>query len=275
MKKLLISSIAAVLLISTTPLSSFAKDNDLLTHVLNKDVQKYEGAYKKLTNSNFDKIFSEIVEFRKNNPEANQEELNQKVMEITDKYSNNDNSYSLMAADDDYDWPVPGTTLNDQEQELYDSNPFFGLYSLAAGKTAWDYTASKFGRNGLGDRSDAFRHASWNLILVGLTDDTWAKAWTDAHEYGAADYSKNNPHTKMDLHNNGEGRYKAAQEGINGYSDPDDVLYDVDRYIDELYFSGKLKRLVKKSNNSEKITGKEPWDQLKVINFTGRESDFE
>ncbi|GEC87874.1 DUF6973 domain-containing protein [Brevibacillus brevis] len=228
-----------------------------------------------MKNGDFDKIFSEIVNFRTNNPDASQDELNDKLLEITEKYSNNSNDqFSAKASGDDYDWPVPGTTLNDQEQEMYDSNPIYGIYALGAGKTAWDYTIAKFGRNGLGDRSDAFRHAAWSLILVSMTDDAWTRAWTDAHEYGAADYSKNNPHAKMDLHNNGEGRYKATKEGLSGYTDPADVVYIIDDYIDEVYFSGDLKRLVKKSNNSEKITGKEPWDQLKVTYFTGDESDF-
>ncbi|MGG4441720.1 hypothetical protein [Brevibacillus fortis] len=65
----------------------------------------------------------------------------------------------------------------------------------------------------------------------------------------------------MDMHNNAEGRYKAAQEGI----DSDSSRSDVKIAIDELYKSGKLKK-INKPNKKEST-----WTLEK---FTGKEEDY-
>ena len=76
-------------------------------------------------------------------------------------------------------------------------------------------TNKEFGYNGLGDKSDGFRHGTWNALLTRDISRAWAELYTTAHESGksneqlerrAADNFKEKDHRKMDLHNNAEGR---------------------------------------------------------------------
>lgn len=68
--------------------------------------------------------------------------------------------------------------------------------------TAYNETQRVFGRNGLNDESDAFRHCFWSAILARGIGYFWAKGFTDAHESKPG----NDPAQKaMDLHNNSVG----------------------------------------------------------------------
>lgn len=59
---------------------------------------------------------------------------------------------------------------------------------------------------------NAIKHASWNAIATIYTNDTnYVKNFTNAHEYGQPIVTSNTEifkHTKMDIFNNGVGRYQ-------------------------------------------------------------------
>lgn len=67
---------------------------------------------------------------------------------------------------------------------------------------AYSETSTRFGKNGLNDESDAFRHCFWSAWLAREIGFDGAKQFTTAHESGEG----NNPKQKeMDLHNNALG----------------------------------------------------------------------
>ena len=60
--------------------------------------------------------------------------------------------------------------LTESEKKLCIRYPFDALKVNTAKDIATSQTATKFGSNGLGDRSDAFRHGIWNVemtVLIG------------------------------------------------------------------------------------------------------------
>jgi len=159
--------------------------------------------------------------------------------------------------------PVPASliadgqaNLNSQEQSLYNQNPSKGFKALVAGDEAYDLTQDRFGRNGHNDKSDAYRHAAWNIFIVGFTNDIeWARLWTNAHEYGAS----SNPYWEkaMDLHNNYVGRNYADSYNISTSSS----ITTTRSVCDKAYFSGQLKYLPNGNDES-------------YVTFKGYSSDF-
>lgn len=106
----------------------------------------------------------------------------------------------------DYDdLPIIREYLNPIEQQLYLAHPVDGTRAILAAKDATNLTQSSYENaclhNGNGD---AFRHATWNALMVLRIGATRAKEWGDAHEDGAA----GNPalEKQMDLFNNAVGR---------------------------------------------------------------------
>lgn len=247
------------------------KEDSYLYIALGKDDQDYEGAHNYLKNENFKRNFKvigeELSNYQKDNPDATEEELNEFFIETAKKYSKEGSEKRIAKSDGEYeleDYDIP--KLNEYEEVLFDDNPKKGYWSIAAGVEAYDYTDYLFGSTKWpGGKNDAFRHAYWNITMVMLVNDQWADDWATAHELGAADYSKNNPHVKMDLHNNDEGRYKAAQDGL----DPNDHFTDARKSAHELYEGGKLKYL----KNWDKYP--RDWNKLDLTRFTGKSSDYE
>lgn len=89
--------------------------------------------------------------------------------------------------------------------------PFDALKVNQAKNIATSQTENKFGYNGLGDRSDAFRHGIWNAEMTVLIGKERAELFATAHE--DKDISGNEmdgypktAHKEMDLHNNEIGR---------------------------------------------------------------------
>lgn len=94
--------------------------------------------------------------------------------------------------------------LNNQEIALYKTNIAKGLLCLANGKFALDYAASNYIDSVLHNgNGDAFRHSLWNYGMTIDVGSTFAKQWSDAHEYG----SSGQPaiEKSMDLYNNAIG----------------------------------------------------------------------
>lgn len=106
------------------------------------------------------------------------------------------------------------TRLTDGEKLLIASDPKAALITQLCSEMAFKWTKDKFGYNGLGDKSDGYRHACWNALMTRDINKIWAKAYATAHEdkskeelaKKASDGYKESQHRKMDLHNNEVGR---------------------------------------------------------------------
>ncbi len=108
------------------------------------------------------------------------------------------------------DW----SRLTTGEKIMIASNPVAGLKTNALGNTAYIYTQQKFGTNGLGDRSDGYRHAIWNALMTRDINRAWADGYATAHEDKTwaelntrdTDGYFKYQHRTMDLNNNRVGR---------------------------------------------------------------------
>lgn len=129
--------------------------------------------------------------------------------------------------------------LTSREKWLIVTSPFKAIETFEISKKAFGYTEKEFGYNGLGDRSDAFRHATWNALLCKYIDKEWAEDITTAHEEKseeelnrtASDGNTERQHRNMDLHNNEQGRLCWY------YSDSEDSTSDetlINRVINKL-----------------------------------------
>jgi len=65
-------------------------------------------------------------------------------------------------------------------------------------------TKSTFGRNGKGDKSDAFRHAFWQARNTQDVGESFTEKWSDAHEYSTPT-NEVTTDLYMDIHNNNVG----------------------------------------------------------------------
>lgn len=167
--------------------------------------------------SDFSMLCKEIEAFKDANPSSNPKEIvkyfNSKagLQEKPDKKpllslsilaSVNALSYS--------DW----TNLTTAEKLLVASDPVSALITNSCKEKAYQYTKDKFGYNGLGDKSDGYRHGIWNALMSRDISKAWAEAYATAHEaksqtelnQKAADGYYEYQHRDMDLHNNQEGR---------------------------------------------------------------------
>lgn len=101
--------------------------------------------------------------------------------------------------------------LTDSEKRLCIRYPFDVLKVNEAKNIATSQTEVKFGFNGLGDRSDAFRHGIWNAEMTVLIGKEKAELFATAHEDKdvtgmESDGYPKTAHRDMDLHNNEVGR---------------------------------------------------------------------
>ena len=101
--------------------------------------------------------------------------------------------------------------LTDSEKKLVIRYPFDALKVNTAKDIAQSQTEKKFGYNGLGDRSDAFRHGIWNAEMTILIGSEKAELFATAHEDKDTDGTESDgfskeAHKNMDLHNNAVGR---------------------------------------------------------------------
>lgn len=102
-------------------------------------------------------------------------------------------------------------SLTDSEKKLCIRYPFDALKVNTAKNIAISQTETKFGKNGLGDRSDAFRHGIWNAEMTVLIGREKAELFATAHEDkevigNESDGYPKIAHRDMDLHNNEVGR---------------------------------------------------------------------
>lgn len=102
-------------------------------------------------------------------------------------------------------------SLTESEKKLVIRYPFAALDVNTAKNIATTQTERMFGYNGLGDRSDAFRHGIWNAEMTILIGKEKAELFATAHEDkdvtgNESDGYPKVAHKEMDLHNNIVGR---------------------------------------------------------------------
>ncbi len=120
--------------------------------------------------------------------------------------------------------------LTDSEKKLCIRYPFDALKVNTAKNIATSQTEAKFGFNGLGDRSDAFRHGIWNAEMTILIGKEKAELFATAHEdkdvtgYESDGYPKT-AHRDMDLHNNELGRHIGAENASVSEDEMADIIY--------------------------------------------------
>ena len=120
--------------------------------------------------------------------------------------------------------------LTDSEKKLCIRYPFDALKVNTAKNIATSQTEAKFGFNGLGDRSDAFRHGIWNAEMTILIGKEKAELFATAHEdkdvtgYESDGYPKT-AHRDMELHNNELGRHIGAENASVSEDEMADIIY--------------------------------------------------
>lgn len=110
------------------------------------------------------------------------------------------------------------TVLTAGEKLLLATNPSKAILTNSCKEKAFNFTKDKFGFNGLGDKSDGYRHGMWNALMTRDIDRSWASTYATAHEdktqeqlnKKAVDGYYEYQHRNMDLHNNQIGRDQVA-----------------------------------------------------------------
>ena len=120
--------------------------------------------------------------------------------------------------------------LTDSEKKLCIRYPFDALKVNKAKNIATSQTEAKFGTNGLGHRSDAFRHGIWNAEMTVLIGKERAELFATAHEDKdvtgtESDGYPKTAHRDMDLHNNEVGREIGEKNKEASESEMADIIY--------------------------------------------------
>ena len=149
-------------------------------------------------NDDFGELIKIIIEIKSKNPEKGNEEI--ETLIVRQVSLRRDSGVSNI-------W----NSLTDTEKKLVIRYPLDALKVNTAKNIATTQTEKKFGYNGLGDRSDAFRHGMWNAEMVILIGSEKAEMFATAHEDKDITGLEVDGHTKlehknMDIHNNAEGR---------------------------------------------------------------------
>ena len=143
------------------------------------------------------------------NEGLNVDEIVEQINKEAENEVPNNNSRSI--SDQIYRAIKGWKNLNDIEKKLYVTHPVAALQVNIASKRAAKYTYKTFDFNGLGDVTDAFRHAVWCALMARDIGPELAKEFSDAHENGYTDeelaqYVRDGntgyAHKDMDLYNN-------------------------------------------------------------------------
>ncbi|OHU87924.1 MULTISPECIES: DUF6973 domain-containing protein [Pseudoalteromonas] len=142
-------------------------------------------------------------------------------------------------------------SLNTYEKALVVASPANAYITDITKDKAYTYTNNEYGFNGLGDESDAFRHAIWNALMSKYISEFWAYQFATAHEQKsqeelnkvARDGNLESEHQKMDLHNNKEGR--------DCWHWNDSIVYTSDDTL--------IERVRDKVKSNQRVTGQLYW----------------
>ena len=165
----------------------------------------------------FSTLIDEIQCIKEAHPEFNDE----RILEIIDQ---NHTKFERGISDI---W----NSLTDSEKKLCIRYPFAALKVNTAKNIATSKTESKFGMNGLGDRSDAFRHGIWNAEMTILIGKEKAELFATAHEDkdvtgNESDGYPKAAHRDMDLHNNAVGREIGEDNNKATEEEMADIIYN-------------------------------------------------
>ncbi|MCK5401172.1 MAG: hypothetical protein KAJ28_06020, partial [Flavobacteriaceae bacterium] len=135
----------------------------------------------------------------------------------------NQNPYSV--------WKI----LSQAEKDLIKEYPFEAYGIFKNREIAENETRARFGSNGRNDKSDAFRHAYYNVINAKVVGVDMAKLFSDAHE-------SENPiililEEQMDLFNNNIGHQSISGNGSLSLSQLADLIYQKLLNGDLIYLS--------------------------------------
>lgn len=188
------------------PMSAMASEN-------NYEVSDLIGAEQR----EFEQLISEIQVIKTEQPEYTEK----MVQDIMDEHHR---EFERGIADI---W----NALTDSEKKLCIRYPFDALKVNAAKNIATSKTEAKFGFNGLGDRSDAFRHGIWNAEMTILIGKEKADLFATAHEDkdvtgNESDGYPKTAHRDMDLHNNEVGRCIGADNSHASEDEMADIIYN-------------------------------------------------
>lgn len=209
MKKSLIKIVGMLLIVATlSPVTVQAST-----------IQQTEGDLASIQSTEFENLIYEIQSIKEEHPEYT-EEMILKIMNERHPHIK-DSSKGIIDI-----W----NALTDSEKKLCIRYPFDALKVNTAKDIATSQTEAKFGFNGLGDRSDAFRHGIWNAEMTVLIGKEKAELFATAHEDkdvtgNESDGYPKEAHRDMDLHNNEVGR--TIGETNSGCSEDEmaDIIY--------------------------------------------------
>lgn len=186
--------------------NSYSNGKEINTQLENEYTELLEKGYTK-EDLSFIEISNQIVDLKEDSIE------NEEIIEIIDRQSE-ENKVNVIRGnflENAYDvWD--GLTFD--EKSLVAQNPVKAIAAFASSKKTAEITKQIFGKNGLGDKSDGFRHATWCALMARDAGAKFAKDFSNAHESGkteeflqqnASDGYKEADHREMDLHNNGVG----------------------------------------------------------------------
>lgn len=170
----------------------------------------------KIRDSEFEILIQEIQNIRNLNPKYTDDII---FIVMNERHPENSKERSIIDT-----WNI----LTDAEKKLCIRYPFDALKVNSARNIAISQTETKYGYNGLGDKSDAFRHGIWNAEMTVLIGKEKAELFATAHEdkdvtgNESDGYSKS-AHREMDLHNNEIGR----SIGENNKNASEDEMADI------------------------------------------------
>lgn len=122
-------------------------------------------------------------------------------------------------------------SLTNSEKKLVIRYPVAALKVNSARNIALEQTEEKFGYNGLGDRSDAFRHGIWNAEMTILIGKEKAELFATAHEDKEVNGVESDgflkiEHKNMDLYNNEVGRDIGEKNSTLNETQISDIIYN-------------------------------------------------
>lgn len=185
----------AVVLALPMPMQTWAAPSD---SVESDDLTSFQ-------EDNFDGVIEKILNIKAEHPEWTEQQIRDAMDASTLKEpGTRSNIFDI--------W----NSLTDSEKKLVIRYPFDALKVNQAKNIATTQTEIKFGANGLGDKSDAFRHGIWNAEMTYLIGQSKAEMFATAHEDKDVSGTESDgflktEHRNMDLHNNQVGRTLAVQ----------------------------------------------------------------
>lgn len=206
--KFVVMCIVCVMLFGNV-ISVYANDTPMITEEFNDNTVQWK------------ELIEEIAKIKRENPLKSEEE----IVSIVSIRVNTKDGINRGISDI---W----NALTETEKKLLIKYPFAALKVNDAKNIATRQTERKFGHNGLGDRSDAFRHGIWNAEMTIQIGAEKAELFATAHEEKDTTGVESDGHTKlehknMDLHNNSVGREIGLAHSSLSEEQMADYIYDV------------------------------------------------